>query len=73
MSMKQSPAFRIYQICPRGQEKSHYWREIGVGFRNQDSSINLKFEAIPVDFGQTTVQLRPIEEAHKSEDPTIGF
>jgi hypothetical protein len=70
MSSKQTPAFRIYQVCPRGQDKAHYWREIGVGFLNQDSSVNLKFEAIPVDFNQTTVQLRPIEENRRTDEPT---
>ena len=70
MSSKQTPAFRIYQVCPRGQDKAHYWREIGVGFLNQDSSVNLKFEAIPVDFNQTTVQLRPVEENRRTDEPT---
>ena len=70
MSSKQTPAFRIYQVCPRGQDKAHYWREIGVGFLNHDSSVNLKFEAIPVDFNQTTVQLRPIEENRRADEPT---
>jgi hypothetical protein len=69
MSSKQTPAFRIYQVCPRGQDKG-YWRELGVAFVNHDSSINLKFEAIPVDFNQTTVQLRPVGENRRSEETT---
>jgi hypothetical protein len=67
------PTFRIYQVCPRGQDKAYYWREIGVGFLNQDSSVNLKFEAIPVDFNHTTVQLRPIEEKRGDDESLATF
>jgi len=61
------PAYRLYQICPRGEGRSAYWREIGVGFLNQDSSVNLVFEAMPVDFSRTTVQLRPVEENREAD------
>ena len=59
---KNIPAFRIFQISPRGDNSRAYWREIGVAWENSDGSFNLRFEAVPTDWSNT-LQLRAYEEA----------
>ena len=59
---KKTPAFRIFQISPRGDNSRAYWRDIGVAWENNDGSFNLRFEAVPTDWSNT-LQLRAYEEA----------
>ena len=59
---KKTPAFRIFQISPRGDNSRGYWREIGVAWPNSDGSFNLRFEAVPTDWSNT-LQLRAYDEA----------
>jgi len=59
---KKTPAFRIFQISPRGDNSRAFWREIGVAWENSDGSFNLRFEAVPTDWSNT-LQLRAYEEA----------
>ena len=59
---KKTPAFRIFQISPRGDNSRAYWREIGVAWPNSDGSFNLRLEAVPTDWSNT-LQLRAYEEA----------
>lgn len=63
---KKTPAFRIFQISPRGDNSRAYWREIGVAWPNSDGSFNLRFEAVPTDWSNT-LQLRTYEEAANSD------
>jgi len=58
---KKTPAFRIFQISPRGDNSRAYWRDIGVAWENSDGSFNLRFEAVPTDWSNT-LQLRAYEE-----------
>jgi hypothetical protein len=48
----------VYSISERENGKS-YWTRIGVGFVNQDGSINLRLDAIPMN-GQN-IQVREYE------------
>jgi hypothetical protein len=48
----------VYSISERENGKS-YWTRIGVGFVNQDGSINLRLDAIPLN-GQN-IQVREYE------------
>jgi len=70
---KKTPAFRIFQISPRGDNSRAFWREIGVAWPNSDGSYNLRFEAVPTDWSNT-LQLRAYEEAPNGDrvakDPT---
>lgn len=59
---KKTPAFRVFQISPRGDNSRAYWREIGLAWPNSDGSYNLRLEAVPTDWSQT-LQLRPYEES----------
>ena len=59
---KKTPAFRIFQISPRGDNSRAFWREIGVAWENSDGSFNLRLEAVPTDWSNT-LQLRAYEEA----------
>ena len=59
---KKTPAFRVFQISPRGDNNRPYWREIGVAWPNSDGSFNLRLEAVPTDWSHT-LQLRAYAEA----------
>ena len=61
-----APSHKIFMTSDRGKDaegndRKSYWRDIGVAWTNKDGSLNLKFEAIPTDFG-CTIQLRKHEE-----------
>jgi hypothetical protein len=43
-----------------------YWTQIGVAFENRDHSWNLKFDYLPTDLQETTIQLRDFDP--KSDD-----
>ena len=58
--MATKPAYRLFQIEPRGQDK-HFWREVGVAWQNADGSLNLDFAVIPL-IGTHSVQARPFVE-----------
>ncbi len=64
--MATKPAYRLFQIEPRGQDK-HFWREVGVAWQNADGSLNLDFAVIPL-IGTHSVQARPFVE-HADEPP----
>lgn len=46
----------VYTVVDRGQKS--YWVRIGVGFENQDGSLNLKLDAVPTN---GTLQVRDWE------------
>ena len=55
----------IYGAVKAANEET-YWTRIGVAFTNSDESLNLKFDYIPTDLVNTTIQVRdpkPKEEA----------
>ena len=45
-----------------GDDKKTYWTKIGVAFQNKDGSYNLRFEYLPADLANTTIQLRDFKE-----------
>ena len=48
--------FDVYTIIENGDsEKKNFWCKIGIAFLNQDNSINVKLNALPIN-GQ--LQLR---------------
>jgi len=59
---KKTPAFRVFQISPRGDNRRAYWREIGLAWANSDGSFNLRLEAIPTDWSNT-LHLRAYDQA----------
>ncbi|HLK37649.1 MAG TPA: hypothetical protein VKU41_12905 [Polyangiaceae bacterium] len=56
----------VYTIVERGQGKSH-WVRVGVGFTNQDGSLNLRLDAIPVN---GRLQVREWEAYDRRPDAT---
>lgn len=59
-----------YQIIDRGGK--NYWQRIGVGFINQDGSINVKLEALPLggEFQLRSYAAR--DEPVREEGPSGG-
>jgi hypothetical protein len=56
----------VYAITERAPGKS-YWTRIGVGFVNQDGSINLRLECLP--FGpNTSMQIRDYDARDAERD-----
>ena len=68
--MATKPAYRLFQIEPRGQEK-HFWREVGVAWQNADGSLNLDFAVIPL-IGTHSVQARPYVEQAEAEQAAVA-
>ncbi len=54
----------VYTVVDRGQKS--YWVRVGVGFENQDGSLNLKLDAVPTN---GTLQVR---EWEPKEDRDFG-
>jgi len=54
----------VYTVVDRGQKS--YWVRVGVGFENQDGSLNLKLDAVPTN---GTLQVR---EWEPREDRDLG-
>lgn len=48
-----------------GDQKKTWWTRIGVGFQNRDGSWTLRFDFVPTNLAETTIQLR---EMQKKED-----
>lgn len=58
----------VYTITEREGGKS-YWTRIGVGFVNQDGSINLRLDAVPV---AGTIQVRDWEPRDRGDEASRG-
>jgi hypothetical protein len=52
----------VYTVVDRGQKS--YWVRIGVGFENQDGSLNLKLDAVPTN---GTLQVRDWEAREEGD------
>jgi hypothetical protein len=42
-------------------EKKSWWTRIGVAFENSDGSLALKFDYLPANMADTTIQVRKIQ------------
>ena len=58
----------VYTVVEREKGKS-FWVRIGVGFENQDGSLNLKLDAVPVN-GQ--LQVRDYEPERDSRPKRVN-
>lgn len=56
------PLLIAYAITQKNGKS--FWNRIGVAFHNQDGSINVKLELIPIG-GPCDLQLRPYEPRDK--------
>jgi hypothetical protein len=57
----------VYTVVDRGQKS--YWVRIGVGFENQDGSLNLKLDAVPTN---GTLQVRDWEAREEGDHGARG-
>jgi hypothetical protein len=62
----------VYAVTERAPGKS-FWTRIGVGFVNQDGSINLRLDCIPVG-ANTSMQIRDYDprDAERDSDPSLN-
>jgi hypothetical protein len=63
MTMESKSMKAVFTVVERGPGKS-YWTRIGVGFVNQDGSMNLRLDALPVN---GTLQVRDWEPYERRE------
>ena len=52
-----------------GNNRRSRWTTIGVAFENRDSSWNLRFDYLPTNMVDTTIQLRPFD-SRTQEQPS---
>ena len=55
----------IFGITHHGKDPK--WMQIGVAFVNRDGSLNLKFDFLPTDLANTTIQVRDIKRSSRLE------
>ncbi len=60
MEQQQRKMKVVYTIVDRGQKS--YWVRVGVGFENQDGSLNLKLDAVPTNGTLQVREWEPREE-----------
>ena len=65
--MKTQQTMEILGVVNRGEGKKGYWTRIGTAYRNRDGSYNLRFNYLPADLANTTVQLRGPRPAKAEE------
>jgi len=64
----ESTKFKVaYVITERNDKK--YWNRIGVAFTNNDGSINVKLDALPIG---GTLQIRDYEPREEFDTPATG-
>ena len=51
-------------------EKKSWWTKIGVAFVNSDGSIALKFDYLPADLANTSIQLREMDRKERASQAT---
>jgi hypothetical protein len=44
-----------------GDNKKTWWTKIGVAFENRDGSWNLRFDYLPTQLTNTTIQMREMD------------
>ncbi len=44
-----------------GDNKKTWWTKIGVAFENRDGSWNLRFDYLPAQLANTTIQMREMD------------
>ena len=66
MEMQKEKMRSVFTIVEKGQGPSHksYWVRIGIGYVNQDQSITLKLDALPVN---GTIQVREYQTQEERE------
>jgi len=56
--MKTQQTMEILGVVNRGEGKKSYWTRIGTAYKNRDGSLNLRFNYLPADLANTTIQVR---------------
>src|SRR5262249_14216458 len=65
-TMKTQQTMEILGVVKRGEGKKRYWTRIGTAYKHRDGSLNRRFNYLPADLANTTIQVR--EPRAKAED-----
>ena len=60
--MKTQNKMAIFGVVKRGEQAKGFWTRIGTAYVNRDSSLNLRFDYLPANLADTTIQVRPLEK-----------
>lgn len=69
MSRGQKERFAVYAVRDRGQDEKAWWTRIGTAFENNDGSLSVIFEALPVD---GRCQIRKEQDRRERDDGRGG-
>jgi len=59
--MKTQNKMAIFGVVKRGEQAKGFWTRIGTAYVNRDSSLNLRFDYLPANLAETTIQVRTID------------
>ncbi|HZL19692.1 MAG TPA: hypothetical protein VFG23_18305 [Polyangia bacterium] len=66
MTTSNGKAMKKLVAVRKDRNEKNHWTTIGVAFQNSDGSFNLRFDYLPTDPANTTIQLRGFDE--RTED-----
>ncbi len=66
--MKTQNKMAIFGVVKRGEQAKGFWTRIGTAYVNRDQSLNLRFDYLPANLVDTTIQVRPIEKADNADN-----
>ena len=66
MTTSNGKAMKKLVAVRKDRNDKNHWTTIGVAFENSDGSFNLRFDYLPTDPANTTIQLRDFDE--RTED-----
>lgn len=73
------PAMKLKVLCPiEGKDKKTYWKALGAAFRNDDDTINVYLDSLPIN-GKLYLRKWEDERFNKNEapkaaaDPSLPF
>ena len=69
MTTSNGKAMKKLVAVRKDRNEKNHWTTIGVAFENSDGSFNLRFDYIPTDPANTTIQLRDFDERTEEDQP----
>lgn len=65
--MKTQNKMAIFGVVKRSEGGKGFWTRIGSAYVNRDGSFNLRFDYLPANLAETTIQVRSVERSEAPE------
>ena len=72
MTTSNGKAMKKLVAVRKDRNEKNHWTTIGVAFENSDGSFNLRFDYLPTDPANTTMQLRDFDERTEDQPGDAG-